>query len=118
MFMEPGFGLASFMQRVGRVSRGADNGQVIVSLSEDRRNRHAWTRIIKKVIEDHEELDVQTFTANILRDVQRRLQPTRKEAETDLTTDSSTVPFYRRHYLGGAEFFGRPCSSLRFDGRR
>ena len=96
MFMEPGFGLASFMQRVGRVSRGADNGQVIVSLSEARRNRHAWTRIIAKVIEDHEELDVQTFTAKILRDVQHRLQPTRKEAETDLTTDSSTVPFYRR----------------------
>ena len=96
MFMEPGFGLASFMQRVGRVSRGADNGQVIVSLSENQRNRHAWTRIIKKVIEDHEELDVQTFTAKILRDVQRHLQPTRKEAETDLTTDSSTVLFYRR----------------------
>ena len=96
MFMEPGFGLASFMQRVGRVSRGADNGQVIVSLSENQRNRHAWTRIIAKVIENHEELDVQTFTAKILRDVQRRLQPTRKEAETDLTTDSSTVPFYRR----------------------
>ena len=95
MFMEPGFGLASFMQRVGRVSRGADNGQVIVSLSENRLNRHAWTRIIKKVIEAHEELDVQTFTAKILRDVQRRLQPTRKEAETDLATDSSTVLFYR-----------------------
>ena len=96
MFMEPGFGLASFMQRVGRVSRGADNGQVIVSLSEARRNRHAWTQTIKKVIEDHEELDVQTFTAKILRYEQRRFQPTRKEAETDLTTDSPTVPFYRR----------------------
>ncbi len=101
MFMEPGFGLASFMQRVGRVSRGADNGQVIVSLSEDQRNRHAWTRIIKKVIEDHEELDVQTFTAKILRDVQRRLQPTRKEVETDLTTDSSTVHFYRHAFWRG-----------------
>ena len=96
MFTEPGFGLASFVQRVGRVSRGADNGQVIVSLSEARRNRHAGTRTIKKVIEDHEELDVQTFTAKILSDAQRRLQPTRKEAETDLTADSSTVPFYRR----------------------
>ena len=96
MFMEPGFGPASFMQRVGRVSRGADNGQVIVSLSEARRNRYAWTRTIKKVIEDHEELDVQTFTAKILRDVQRRLQPTRKEAETDLTTDSPMVRFYGR----------------------
>ena len=96
MFTEPGFGLASFVQRVGRVSRGEDNGQVIVSLSEDRRNRHAWTRTIAKVIEGHEELDVQTFTAKILRDVQRHLQPTRKDAETDLTIDSSTVLFYRR----------------------
>ncbi len=96
MFMEPGFELASFMQRIGRVSRGVDNGQVIVSLSEDRRNRHAWTQIIAKVIEDHEELDIQTFTAKILRGVQRRLQPTRKEAETNLTTDGSTVDFYRR----------------------
>ena len=96
MFTEPGFGLASFVQRVGRVSRGADNGQVIVSLSEARRNRHAGTRTIKKVIEDHEEMDVQTFTAKILSDVRRRLQPPRKEAEADLMTDSSTVPFYRR----------------------
>ena len=96
MFTEPGFGLASFVQRVGRVSRGEDNGQVIVSLSEAQRNRHAWTRTIKKVIEDHEELDVQTFTAKILSDVRCRLQPTRKEVETGLTTDSSTVPFYRR----------------------
>ena len=96
MFMEPGFGPASFMQRVGRVSRGADNGQVIVSLSEAQRNRHAWTRTIKKIIEDHEALDVQTFAAKILRDVQRRLQPTRKEVETDLTTDCSKVLFYRR----------------------
>ena len=108
MFMEPGFGLASFMQRVGRVSRGADNGQVIVSLSEAQRNRHAWTRTIKKVIEDHEELDVQTFTAKILRKAQRRLQPTRKEAETDLTTDTDFYPrgpvFWRRGVFWAALF--------------
>ena len=96
MFTEPGFGLASFVQRIGRVSRGADNGQVIVSLSEDRRNRHAWTRTIKKVVEGHEELDVQTFTAAILSDVRRRLQPPRKEAETDFAAEGSTVAFYRR----------------------
>ena len=72
------------MQRVGRVSRGADNGHVIVSLSEARRNRHARTRTIKKVIEDHEELDVQTFTAKILRDVQTPPSANLgKEAETD-----------------------------------
>ena len=96
MFTEPGFGLASFVQRIGRVSRGADNGQVIVSLSEDLRNRHAWTRTIKKVVEGHEELDVQTFTAEILSDVRRRLQPTRKEAETEFAAEDSTVAFYRR----------------------
>ena len=95
MFTEPGFGLASFVQRVGRVSRGADNGQVIVSLSEARRNRHAGTRTIKKVIEDHEEMDVQTFTAKILSDVRRRLQPTRKESETNFAADDPTVSFYR-----------------------
>ena len=102
MFMEPGFGLASFVQRVGRVSRGADNGQVIVSLSEARRNRHAWTRTIKKVIEDHEEMDVQMFTAKILSDVRRRLQPTRKESETNFAADGSTVRFYRRALWRGA----------------
>ena len=83
MFTEPGFGLASFVQRVGRVSRGSDNGSVIVSLLQDQFNRYAWTRTIKRVIEDHEDLDVQTFTAKILSDVRRRLQPTRKEADTD-----------------------------------
>ena len=41
MFMEPGHGLASFVQRVGRVARGAVDGQVIVSLPERRRNRQA-----------------------------------------------------------------------------
>ena len=102
MFTEPGFGLASFVQRIGRVSRGKDNGKVIVSLSEARRNRHAWTRTIAKVIEDHEELDVQTFTAKILHDVQRRLQPTRKEAEAELDKDGATVSFYRRSSWRGA----------------
>ena len=96
MFTEPGFGLASFVQRVGRVSRGADNGSVIVALFEDQFNRYAWTRTIKKVIEDHEDLDVQTFTAKILSDVRCRLQPTRKEAGTDFAADGSTVSFYRR----------------------
>ena len=38
MFTEPGYSLAGFVQRVGRVARGAIDGQVIVSLSDhDRR---------------------------------------------------------------------------------
>ena len=68
MFTEPGFGLGSFVQRVGRVSRGADDGQVIVSLPEGRRSRQAWTRRIADVVEQHDELNVQEFTAQILRD--------------------------------------------------
>ena len=102
MFTEPGFAVASFVQRVGRVSRGNDNGNVIVSLSEDRRNRYAWTRTIAKVIESHEELDVQVFSAKILSDVCRRLEPTRKEVETDLAADRPTVLFYRRASWRGA----------------
>ena len=96
MFMEPGFGLASFVQRVGRVSRGADDGQVIVSLPEQRRSRQAWTRKIVTVIEQNEELTVQDFSARILREARRRLEPTRKEAETELAAPDATVSYYRR----------------------
>ena len=96
MFMEPGFGLASFVQRVGRVSRGAADGQVIVSLSEQRRGRNAWTRRIADVVEQHDELDVQAFVREILRDVRRALEPTRKEAEVDVAADVTPVSFYRR----------------------
>ena len=96
MFIDPGHELASFVQRVGRVARGKYNGKVIVSLPEDRRNRHAWTRIIADVIGNHEELDVETFIEKILRDVRRRLEPTRKEIETDLVANGSTVPFFRK----------------------
>ncbi len=96
MFMEPGHGLASFVQRVGRVARGAVDGQVIVSLPEQRRDRQAWTRRIGDIIERHDELRVQEFLDEILRDVRRRLEPTRKEAEFDAVEDAGTVPYFRR----------------------
>ena len=96
MFIEPGYRLASFMQRVGRVSRGTEDGQVIVSLPAAQRNRRAWTRTIVDTVEAHQELEVQTFTDKILRDVRRRLEPTRKEVETDPETEKSPVSFYRR----------------------
>ena len=102
MFTEPGHGLASFVQRVGRVSRGADDGQVLVSLSDQRRNRQAWTRRIADVIEPRDEVDVQTFVREILRDVRRRLEPTRKEAATDLEAVGALPPFYRRASWRGA----------------
>ena len=94
MFMAPGHGLASFVQRVGRVSRGAENGQVIVSLSEQRRRRDAWTRRVAEVVESNDEMSVEAFTAQILRDVQQRMEPTRKEAER--TTEDGATMFYRR----------------------
>ena len=102
MFTEPGFGLGSFMQRVGRVSRGREDGQVIVSLAQQRRNRHAWTRRIAAVVEQHEELTAQDFTAEILRDVRRRLEPTRSETATAQASDDTTVRFYRRASWRGA----------------
>lgn len=96
MFTEPGHGLASFVQRVGRVARGGVNGQVIVSLSDRRRDRQAWTRRIGDVVEQHDELHVQEFLHEILRDVRRRLEPTRKETELDAFEAGGTVPYYRR----------------------
>ena len=95
MFMEPGHGLASFVQRVGRVSRGADDGRVIVSLSRQRRSRSAWKRRVASVLEQHDELNVQAFIREILRDVKRRLEPTSAEVETDFVANGPTVPFYR-----------------------
>ena len=95
MFTEPGHGLASFVQRVGRVSRGADDGQVIVSLPEGLRNRFPWTRRIASVV-NGEELDIDTFIRELLRDVRRRIEPTRTEAKADSALDDPTIPFYRR----------------------
>ena len=94
MFMDFGHDLASFIQRVGRVSRGADDGQVIVSLSEERRRRNAWRGQVAKVIESNDEMSVEAFTTQILRDVRHRLEPTRKETESTLEDD--TTRFYHR----------------------
>ena len=96
MFTEPGHGLASFVQRVGQVSRGANDGQVIVSLPERRRNRSAWTRRVASVVHDHDEVDVETFIREMLRDVRRRLEPPRKEAEADSASNGANIPFFRR----------------------
>ena len=97
MFMEPGHGLASFVQRVGRVSRGAEDGMVIVSLSDQERlNRNAWMRRVAQVVERHDEVGVRTFIDDVLRDVRRRLEPTPKEAATDSESYDEMIPTYRR----------------------
>lgn len=102
MFMEPGHGLASFVQRVGRVARGSHEGQVIVSLSEQRRSRDAWTRRVAGVVEQHPEASIQTFTDEILRDVRRRLEPTREQIDLEPAESHGTVPYYRRASWRGA----------------
>lgn len=102
MFMEPGFGLASFVQRVGRVSRGADDGQVIVSLPDRTRGRHAWTRRIEAIIRQNRELAVQDFTARILQDARGRLEPTREEADSDFSAPEAAFPYYRYASWRGA----------------
>ena len=100
MFMEPGFGVGSFMQRVGRVSRGCDDGQVIVSLTEQRRDRHGWIRQVAKVVDKHEDLTASDFAAKILRDARRRLEPTSETVGAPASNDG--VPFYGRASWRGA----------------
>jgi len=102
MFMEPGFGPASFVQRIGRVSRGADNGRVIVSLPERTLGRHAWTRGVRDVIEQSPQLAAQDFNARVLRDARKRFEPTRKETDTDLSAPGATLQYYRRASWRGA----------------
>lgn len=97
MFTEPGHGLTSFVQRVGRVSRGADDGVVIVSLSDQERlNRNAWMRRVAQVVERHDEVGVRTFIDDVLRDVRRRLEPTPKEGATNSEANDEMIPYYRR----------------------
>lgn len=97
MFTEPGHGLTSFVQRVGRVSRGADDGLVIVSLSDQERlNRNAWMRRVAQVVERHDDVDVRTFIDDVLRDVRRRLEPTPKEGATNSEASDEMIPYYRR----------------------
>lgn len=44
MVMEPGFGAASFVQRLGRVARGDVSGTVVVRLEPGREGREPWLR--------------------------------------------------------------------------
>ena len=103
MFMEPGHNLASFTQRVGRVSRGADDGNVVISLPEARRNPDGWTRTIADLIGGDADTDVVTFTRTILREVRRRFEPTQRELAKGLDDEGSgDLPYYRRPSWRGA----------------
>ena len=101
MIMEPGHNTSSFIQRVGRVSRGKDTGKVLVSCSRDRRNRHRWIKQIVSVIERNEVLDVHTFTAKILANNRRQLEP-----DTSSIPNDSSVQFYRKASWRGVFWVG------------
>ena len=96
MFMEPGHTLASFVQRVGRVSRGADDGRVIVSLSQQDRDRRPWVRRVARVIESQDAIGVREFTDRLLADIRKRMEPTLEQVDSDLAADHGAVSYYRK----------------------
>ena len=100
MFMEPGHNLASFMQRVGRVARSANDGKVLISMPEARRHRLAWLRGVARTIEGHDALEVEAFTAAILRDAKKHLEPS--PMETEAASKTADAHFYRRLSWRGA----------------
>ena len=67
MFIEPGFNIAGFVQRVGRVARGATAGQVLVSLSARRRESDPWVREMADLVKNNSFLTVQEFAEGLLR---------------------------------------------------
>jgi len=101
LLMEPGHSTLSFVQRIGRVSRGKENGMVVVSCPKDRRNRNRWIKHVVSVIERNKELDIQTFTAKILSDVRRKLEPA-----SNLKSNSASLEFYRKASWRGAFWAG------------
>ena len=103
MMVEPGHSLASFIQRVGRVSRGKDNGRVIVSLPDERRNRTVWARRIADVVDSRDAVEVQAFTAEVLRDVRSRLSDGGGgRSAADGPVESADIEFYRSVSWRGA----------------
>ena len=101
MIMEPGHNISSFIQRVGRVSRGKNSGTVVVSLNRNRRNLHRWIKQIEVIIADNLALDVRTFIEKILADIRRKLEPDKCSPLND-----SSVQFYRKASWRGAFWAG------------
>ena len=96
MFMDPGFNLAGFVQRVGRVARGSADGQVWVCLSPRRRERDRWIRDMSEILSGQEGMDVETFTASLLRAEKQRREPSRRELAWDPEEKGEPPSFYRR----------------------
>ncbi len=96
MFMEPGFNIAGFVQRVGRVARGATAGQVLVSLSTRRRERDQWVRDMADLVEDNSFLTVQEFAEGLLRASRHRWEPAQGELTWEPESGSRVPNFYQR----------------------
>ena len=101
MMMEPGHNKSSFIQRIGRVSRGKNPGKIIVSLNRDRRNRHRWIKQVEVIIENNSVLDIKTFTAKVLVDFWRQFEPNISSSQND-----SSVQFYRKVSWRGVYWAG------------
>ena len=94
MIMNPGLNPAGFMQRVGRVARGNDDGRILICLPENQRNRQRWIKRVVRTIREHDELDIESFVEKILHEVKQRLVPSVKDIHTD--PEMYDVQFFQR----------------------
>lgn len=78
--MEPGYGAASFVQRLGRVARGDLPGKVIVHAPPATLSRHAWLRqLLRDLPAQGERIPVDRFTESVLAAVRARFCVTKQE---------------------------------------
>lgn len=78
MLMDPGYGPASFVQRVGRAARGDVPGRVIVRADADGlRSRHSWLSLILGKLRDlgKQAISVKEFLDAALSACRRTLEP-------------------------------------------
>lgn len=74
--MQPGHDAASFVQRMGRVARGDEPGDVIVAAPRARRDRDPWLReLLAGLSELGETTTIEAFTAACLRGAAKRFEP-------------------------------------------
>ncbi len=78
MLMDPGHDCLSFVQRVGRVARGDEPGNVIVRVTEAMCDRRDWLRRLMRTLAEKREADgrivIEEFTAAALRSTVERFR--------------------------------------------
>ena len=103
MFMEPGHNVASFIQRIGRVSRGKENGKVFISIEENTSFHNcSWIRKVSRIIQENHTLDINTFIGKILHDQKRTLELTPKEMQTGIDLTDSNITYFSKPSWRGA----------------